>query len=123
TDGDDVADVKIHLFGGLGADDTHHAANNLAFGPDGYIYYQRGIFILENVETPWRVSEESGTTGVYRFNPRTFDFSFVVENSPNPHGISFDKWGNLFITDGTSGKAFHVYHSDKPEEGEDPATF
>lgn len=123
TDGDDVADVKIHLFGGLGADDTHHAANNLALGPDGYIYYQRGIFILENVETPWRVSEESGTTGVYRFNPRTFDFSFVVENSPNPHGISFDKWGNLFITDGTSGKAFHVYHADKPEEGQDPATF
>ncbi len=123
TDGDDVADVKIHLFGGLGADDTHHAINNLVLGPDGYIYYQRGIFILENVETPWRVSEESGSTGVYRFNPRTFDFSFVVDNSPNPHGTSFDKWGNLFVTDGTSGKAFHVYHSTQPEEGEDSANF
>lgn len=110
TDGDDVADVKIHLLGGLGADDTHHAANNLVLGPDGYIYYQRGIFILENIETPWRASAESGTTGLYRFNPRTFDFSFVVENNPNPHGISFDTWGNLLITDGTSGKAFHVYH-------------
>ncbi len=117
TDGDDVADVKIHLFGGLGADDTHHAANNLVLGPDGYIYYQRGIFILENVETPWRASDESGTTGLYRFNPRTFDFSFVVENTPNPHGISFDPWGNLLITDGTSGKAFHVYHERVPDEG------
>lgn len=123
TDGDDVADVKIHLFSGIGADDTHHAANNLILGPDGYIYYQRGIFILENVETPWRVSEESGTTGLYRFNPRTFDYSFVVENAPNPHGISFDRWGNLFITDGTSGKAFHVYHASKAPEGVDPATF
>lgn len=122
TDGDDVADVKIHLFGGLGADDTHHAANNLVLGPDGYIYYQRGIFILENIETPWRASDESGTTGLYRFNPRTFDFSFVVENTPNPHGISFDPWGNLLITDGTSGKAFHVYHERQPEEGQDPAT-
>lgn len=109
TDGDGVADYEERIFGGIGSDDTHHTANNLVYGPDGYIYYQRGIFILENVETPYRRSEESGTSGLYRFNPRTFDFSFVVDNFPNPHGISFDKWGNLFITDGTSGRAFHVY--------------
>lgn len=109
TTGDGVADVRTRLFGGIGADDTHHTANNLIYGPDGNIYYQRGIFILENVETPWRHPEESGTPGLYRFNPRTFDFSFVVENGPNGHGISFDKWGNQFITDGTSGKTFQVY--------------
>jgi azurin/lysophospholipase L1-like esterase len=109
TDGDGVADVRYRMLGGLGSDDTHHTANNLILGPDGYIYYQRGIFILENIETPWRKSAESGESGLYRFNPRTFDFSFVVENSPNPHGISFDKWGNQFITDGTTGKAFQVY--------------
>ncbi|MCE7070824.1 GDSL-type esterase/lipase family protein [Dyadobacter sp. CY327] len=113
TDGDDVADVKIKMFGGIGSDDTHHSANNLIYGPDGNIYYQRGIFILENIETPWRVSEESGTPGLYRFNPRTFDFSFVVENTPNAHGISFDKWGNPLVTDGTSGKAFQVYYDRK----------
>jgi azurin len=110
TTGDGVADVQTRIFGGIGSDDTHHTANNLIYGPDGNIYYQRGIFILENVETPWRRSDESGTPGLYRFNPRTFDFSFVVENSPNAHGISFDKWGNQFITDGTSGKAFQVYY-------------
>ena len=110
TTGDGVADVQMRLFGGLGSDDTHHSANNLVYGPDGNIYYQRGIFILENVETPWRRSEESGTPGLYRFNPRTFDFSFVVENTPNSHGISFDKWGNQFITDATSGRSYQVYH-------------
>ncbi len=110
TTGDGKADMKIRLFGGLGSDDTHHTANNLILGPDGYIYYQRGIFILENVETPWRKSDESGTPGLYRFNPRTFEYSFVVENTPNSHGISFDKWGDLFITDGTSGRAFQVYY-------------
>ena len=110
TTGDGKADVKIRLFGGLGSDDTHHTANNLILGPDGYIYYQRGIFILENVETPWRKSDESGTPGLYRFNPRTFEYSFVVENTPNSHGISFDKWGDQYITDGTSGRAFQVYY-------------
>lgn len=113
TDGDGVADYQERIFGGIGSDDTHHTANNLIYGPDGYIYYQRGIFILENVETPYRRSEESGTSGLYRFNPRTFDFSFVVDNFPNPHGISFDRWGNLFITDGTSGRAYHVYPNRK----------
>lgn len=110
TTGDGIADLKERLFGGIGSDDTHHTANNLVYGPDGYIYYQRGIFILENIETPWRHSEESGSPGLYRFNPRTFDYSFVVENTPNAHGISFDKWGNQFITDGTSGRAFQVYY-------------
>ncbi len=110
TDGDGVADYKERIFGGLGSDDTHHTANNLIYAPDGNIYYQRGIFILENVETPYRRSEESGTPGLYRFNPRTFDFSFMVENTPNPHGISIDKWGNPLITDGTSGRAFQVYY-------------
>lgn len=110
TDGDGVADVRMRLFGGLGSDDTHHSANNLIYGPDGNIYYQRGIFILENVETPWRKSEESGTPGLYRFNPRTYDFSFVVENTPNSHGISFDRWGNQFITDATSGRSYQVYY-------------
>ncbi|WP_236980376.1 PVC-type heme-binding CxxCH protein [Membranihabitans maritimus] len=111
TDGDGKADKQTRILGGLGADDTHHTANNLIFGPDGYIYYQRGIFILENIETPYRISEESGTPGLYRFNPRTYDYSFVVENTPNAHGISFDKWGNQFITDGTSGRAFQVYYN------------
>src|SRR5690606_7664221 len=63
-----------------------------------------------NVETPWRKSEESGTPGLYRFNPRTFDFSYVVDNTPNAHGISIDDWGDMYITDGTSGRAFQVYY-------------
>lgn len=123
TDGDGVADYRETLFGGIGSDDTHHTANNLIYGPDGYIYYQRGIFILENVETPYRKSEESGTPGLYRFNPRTFDFSFVVENTPNSHGISFDRWGNQFITDGTSGRAFQVYVDRKVTSTTDVSVF
>lgn len=123
TDGDGVADYQEKLFGGLGSDDTHHSANNLIYGPDGWIYYQRGIFILENVETPYRKSEESGTSGLYRFNPRTADFSFVVENTPNPHGISFDKWGNQFLSDGTSGQAFQVYTDRKVTSTTDVTTW
>jgi glucose/arabinose dehydrogenase/azurin/lysophospholipase L1-like esterase len=109
TTGDDKADVKVRLMGAIDSADTHHTANNVVLGPDGWIYYQRGVFHLSNVETPWHANQESETSGLYRFNPRTHEFEFVVENIYNPHGISFDKWGYQFITDGTRGAAYQVY--------------
>ncbi|MEX0741471.1 MAG: PVC-type heme-binding CxxCH protein, partial [Phycisphaeraceae bacterium] len=112
TTGDNVADVRITLMSGIDSADTHHAANNLVLGPDGFIYYQRGVFHLHNVETPWAKSHESTTSGLYRLNPRTFEFDFHVDNGPNPHGISFDKWGYQYITDATSGSTFQAYLDD-----------
>lgn len=108
TDGDDVADVRIRIMGGLGSADTHHSANNFIYGPDGFLYYQRGVFNVSNVESPWSANQESGTSGMYRFNPRTFEFSFHAANSPNPHGISFDYWGYHYATDATGGAAYQV---------------
>ena len=108
TDGDDVADVRIRVLGALGSADTHHSANNFVYGPDGFIYYQRGIFNVSNVETPWRSNQESNASGMYRFNPRTYEFSFHAENVPNAHGISFDYWGYHYATDATGGAAYQV---------------
>lgn len=116
TDGDDRADVRIVMMGGIDAADTHHAANNLFFGPDGNIYYQRGVFMLSNVETPWGKNQENRSPGLFRFNPRTYRFDFVTENSPNAHGISFDKWGYQFVTDGTTGRAYQVYLDPKADD-------
>ena len=108
TDGDDVADVRIRLFHGLDSADTHHAANNLIYGPDGHIYYQRGVFHVSNVETPQKAPQKHGNSAMYRFNPRTGAYSIHANNSPNPHGISFDDWGNHYATDGTGGRAYQV---------------
>ena len=108
TDGDDVADVRYVIAQGIGSSDTHHAANNLIFGPDGGIYWQSGIFLQHNHETPWGPSLATGTSGMYRFDPRRYTISFVAVNSPNPHGISFDQWGYLFANDGTGGSSYQV---------------
>lgn len=108
TDGDDKADYREIIFSGIDSADTHHTCNNFDDGPDGYIYYQRGVFHVSNVETPWDVASLSGKTGMYRFNPRTYRFAFHADNSPNPHGGDFDYWGYQFATDATSGRAFQV---------------
>jgi len=108
TDGDDVADVRYVIMQGIGSSDTHHAANNLIFGPDGGIYWQSGIFLQANHETPWGPSLTTGTSAMYRFDPRRYTVSLVAGNSPNPHGTSFDQWGYLYANDGTGGRSYQV---------------
>jgi putative membrane-bound dehydrogenase-like protein len=108
TDGDDKADVRYSILQGIGSSDTHHAANNLIYGPDGGLYWQSGIFMIHNHEHPWGPSLTTGASGMYRFDPRRYTIAFHAGNSPNPHGISFDYWGYHYATDGTGGRAYQV---------------
>ncbi|MDA0347387.1 MAG: GDSL-type esterase/lipase family protein [Verrucomicrobia bacterium] len=108
TDGDDVADVRIVMLHGIGSADTHHAANAFVFGPDGGLYWQSGIFLVNNIENPYGNALYTGEAGMFRFDPRRFTVNFHAPNRPNPHGISFDYWGYHYATDGTGGRAFQV---------------
>ncbi|MCA9068288.1 MAG: c-type cytochrome, partial [Planctomycetaceae bacterium] len=108
TDGDDKADVRYPILQGLGTADTHHAANNLIYGPDGGFYWQSGIFLVHNHETPWKPNLNIGASGMYRFDPRSFAITPHAGNSPNPHGTSFDYWGYCYANDGTGGRSFQV---------------
>ncbi len=108
TDGDDKADVRYPILQGLGTSDTHHAANNLVYGPDGGIYWQSGIFLVHNHETPWKQNLNIGASGLYRFDPRSYTIAPHAGNSPNPHGTSFDYWGFCYANDGTGGRSYQV---------------
>ncbi|MFN0077301.1 MAG: PVC-type heme-binding CxxCH protein [Prosthecobacter sp.] len=108
TDGDDVADVRVIMLQGTDSADTHHGANNLIMGPDGGIYWQSGVFMVHNHEHPWGPSLQTGASAMYRFDPRRFTIAKHADNSPNPHGISFDGWGYHYATDGTGGRAYQV---------------
>lgn len=107
TDGDDRADVKIRMLQGVCSADSHHSANAMLVGPDGWLYWSRGIFNVSAIETPTKTvrSEESG---VHRFNPRTFEMEFHFPIGPNPHGDVFDQWGYQFANDGTGGTGSYV---------------
>lgn len=107
TDGDDKADVKIRVLQGISSADTHHSANAMLIGPDGWLYFSRGIFNVANFETPTKTFR-SGRSGVHRFNPRTYEFEFHFPIGPNPHGDVFDKWGYQFANDGTGGTGSYV---------------
>jgi len=72
NDGDDIADERYVIAHGIGSADTHHAANNLVYGPDGGIYWQSGVFLHNNIEHPWGSSLSTGSSAMYRFDPRRF---------------------------------------------------
>ena len=107
TDGDDKADVKIRMLQGVCSADSHHSANAMLIGPDGWLYWSRGIFNVAAMETPTK-TVRSGASGVHRFNPRTFEMEFHFPIGPNPHGDVFDQWGYQFANDGTSGTGSYV---------------
>lgn len=113
TNGDDVADERYVLFQGTDSADTHHAANNLIYGPDGGIYWQSGVFMQHNHEHPWGPSLEASASAMYRFDPRRYTIAFHAPNSPNPHGTAFDGWGYHYANDGTGGQSFQVVPNDK----------
>lgn len=108
TNGDNIADVRIVLLQATGSADTHHAANNFVIGPDGGLYWQSGIFLQHNYEHPWGPSLATVAHGMYRFDPVRYSIQFIAALGPNSHGTSFDRWGYLFATDGTTGRAMQV---------------
>ena len=107
TDGDDKADFKLRVLQGISSADSHHSANAMVIGPDGWLYFSRGVFNVANFETPTQTLR-SGQTGVYRFNPRTYEVEFHFPIGPNPHGDSFDRWGYQFANDGTGGSGCYI---------------
>ncbi len=99
TDGDDVADVKEVALTGFGIEDSHHSIHAYRRGPDGWIYFQEGIFLHTQVETQHGMVRNFNG-GVYQFNPRSGEFRvFAKINVGNPWGHVFDRWGQSFLVD------------------------
>ncbi len=120
TNGDDKADWRERLLGGLDSADTHHTANSFVLDPGGALYFQEGVFHHTQVETlagPVR----NINAGVYRYEPRSQKFEvYTAYNFANPHGHVFDYWGQDFVTDGTGSQTYwgtsFSGHTDFPQK-------
>jgi putative heme-binding domain-containing protein len=104
TDGDGKADQRTRVLHGLDSADTHHAMNSFTLGPGGALYFQEGTFHHTQVETLYG-PVRNANAGCYRYDPRTERFEVYVNYGfANPHGHVFDRWGQDFITDGTTNQ-------------------
>lgn len=102
-DNDDKADIKEQVLDGFDSADSHHVINSFTYGPGGDLWFQEGTFQHSQVETPWG-PVRCVDAGTYRYEPRTKRLEVGVSYKyANPHGIAFDKWGQLFISDASGG--------------------
>ncbi len=103
TNNDDKADIREQVLDGFDSADSHHVINSFTYGPGGDLYFQEGTFQHSQVETPWGPTR-CVDAGTYRYEPRTQKLDvFVSYKYANPHGIAFDKWGQVFIADASGG--------------------
>ena len=95
------------LIGGLPCCYTFfHAANGIAFGPDGFGYVGVGARadhgeILEGPDAGQQDELHPWEASILRFNPDTGEVSVYATGFRNPYDIAWDSSGTLWATDNT----------------------
>ncbi len=102
TNGDDRADQVVHVLDGWATEDTHHTIGAFESSPSGLLHMLEGVAMSTAVETPWGPFRNSGSSGCYILDPRTWKMQHY--NTPgygNPWCYVFNEWGQGFCGDGT----------------------
>lgn len=106
SDGDDRADSAETILHGFDTADSHHAISVFRWSPSGKLQFQEGTFHQSQVETPHgprRVSDGA----VYQFDPESYALDvFASYPFANPWGLCFDRWGQSFIADASTGASY-----------------
>ena len=102
TDGDDKADKVEIVLSGFDDHDTHHVISAFCSDPSGAIYMGEGVFLHSNVETPYGTVRATNG-GFFRYNPQRKHLERTAQLPiPNPWGIAFDEWGQIFFLETSS---------------------
>jgi putative heme-binding domain-containing protein len=88
----------VHL-SGFGLQDTHAVANNLTWGPDGWLYGCQGSTCTAKVKV--EITGDPKTTdflgqAIWRYQPETHQFEIFAEGGGNTFGLEFDDAGRAF---------------------------
>ena len=102
TNGDLKADGRRVMLSGFGTEDTHHIIHTFRWGFDGRLFFNQSIYIHSHVETPWGVKRLNGS-GIWRYDPRNGRMEVIARGMVNPWGLSWNRWGQTFSTDGAGG--------------------
>ncbi len=114
TDGDDKADVVVHVLDGWATEDTHHTVGAFEASHGGLLHMMEGVAMSTTVETPWGPFRNFGSSGCYVLDPRTWKIShYVTPGYGNPWCFVYNEWNQGFPGDGTGANQ----HWDTPLSG------
>ncbi|MFN8706290.1 MAG: PVC-type heme-binding CxxCH protein, partial [Planctomyces sp.] len=103
SDGDDKADIVVHLLDGWATDDTHHTAGAFEWSHGGKLHLLEGIATSTTLETPWGPHRSQGAGGAYVMDPRTLKIrQFALPGQYNMWCYVFNGWGQGIVGDGTT---------------------
>ncbi len=120
-DGDDVPDGEpvVHLEG-FGLEDTHSCANNLQWGPDGWLYACQGSTVSGHVKH-YGVNEpavHSMGQLIWRYHPETRRYEIFAEGGGNAFGLEIDAQGRIFSGhNGGDTRGFHYVQGGYYQKG------
>jgi putative membrane-bound dehydrogenase-like protein len=88
----------------------HNVFNSLTWGPDGWLYGCNGILSNSKVGLPGTPENArvSINCGVWRYHPIKQIVEAVFHGSTNPWGLSFDRVGQMFMTNCVIQHAWQV---------------
>ncbi len=114
---DDVPDTDRPqmLLSGFGIEDSHAIANNLRWGPDGWIYATQGSTCSAAVvryDAGGKAVDEPPVRRlgqfVWRYHPESRRFEVFAEGGGNAFGVEFDSKGRVFSGhNGGDTRGFH----------------
>lgn len=119
-DGDDVpdGDPVVHLEG-FGIEDSHSVANNLRWGPDGWLYAAQGSTVTGAVKRPGeKKAIHSQGQLIWRYHPPTEKYEIFAEGGGNAFGVEFDDQGRVFSGhNGGNTRGFHYVQGGYYQKG------
>ena len=114
TNGDDKADVVVHVLDGWATEDTHHTAGAFEMSNGGLLHLLEGVAMSTTLETPWGPFRNFGASGCYVLDPRTWKVRhFKTPGYGNPWCYVFNEWSQGICGDGTGASQ----HWDTPLSG------
>ena len=100
TDGDDVCDERIKLYGPFGYErDTHGMCNAFRRGFDGWIYACHGFNNISKVAGKDGNVVEMSSGNTFRFRMDGSRIEHFTHGQVNPFGMCFDPLFNIFTAD------------------------
>ena len=92
---------------GFGLEDTHAVANNLRWGPDGWLYGAQGSTTTANVSSSVTKNVTFLGQGIWRYHPEAQVFELFAEGGGNTFDVEIDEKGRVFSGDNGIDRGFY----------------
>ena len=87
------------LLDGWGYQDTHETMNSFAWGPDGWLYGNQGVFTHSRIGKPGTPDAQRVglDAGVWRYHPTRHQFEVYAHGGSNQWGLDWNDHGQAFF--------------------------